>query len=30
MKVAGLEYALGMATTASGKFVVVALPMPQG
>ena len=30
MRVAGLEYALGMATTASGKFVVVALPMPQG
>ncbi len=30
MRVAGLEYALGLATTASGKFVVVALPMPQG
>ncbi len=24
------EYALGMALTASGKFVVAALPMPQG
>jgi PAS domain S-box-containing protein len=30
MRVAGLEYALGMAATTSGKFVVVALPMPQG
>ena len=30
MRVAGREYALGMAATASGKFVVVALPMPQG
>jgi PAS domain S-box-containing protein len=30
MRVAGQEYALGMATTASGKLVVVALPMPQG
>lgn len=30
MRVAGLEYALGMAATPSGKFVVVALPMPQG
>jgi len=30
MRVAGKEYALGLAATASGKFVVVALPMPQG
>ena len=30
MRVAGLEYALGRAATASGKFVVVALPMPEG
>jgi PAS domain S-box-containing protein len=30
MEVAGQEYALGMAATASGKAVVVALPMPQG
>ncbi len=30
LKVAGQEYALGMAATASGKVVVVALPMPQG
>ena len=30
MKMAGQEYALGMAPTASGKVVVVALPMPQG
>ncbi len=30
LKVAGLEYALGMSATASGKVVVVALPMPQG
>jgi hypothetical protein len=30
MKVAGEEYALGMAATGSGKVVVVALPMPQG
>ena len=30
MRVAGREYALGMAATASGKIVVVALPMPQG
>jgi hypothetical protein len=30
MKVAGEEYALGMASGASGKAVVVALPMPQG
>jgi hypothetical protein len=30
MSVAGQEYALGMAATPSGKFVVVALPMPQG
>jgi two-component system, NtrC family, nitrogen regulation sensor histidine kinase NtrY len=29
-KVAGEEYALGMAATASGKMVVVALPMPHG
>jgi PAS domain S-box-containing protein len=30
MKAAGQEYALGMSATASGKVVVVALPMPQG
>jgi two-component system, NtrC family, nitrogen regulation sensor histidine kinase NtrY len=30
VKVAGQEYALGMAGTASGKVVVVALPMPEG
>ncbi len=30
LNVAGQEYALGMAGTASGKVVVVALPMPQG
>ncbi len=30
LRVAGQEYALGMAATASGKVVVVALPMPQG
>ena len=30
MKVADQEYALGMAATASGKLVMVALPMPQG
>jgi hypothetical protein len=30
MKVAGQDYALGMSETASGKVVVVALPMPQG
>ena len=30
MKIAGHEYALGMSATASGKVVVVALPMPQG
>jgi PAS domain S-box-containing protein len=30
IRVAGQEYALGMATTASGKVVVVALPMPEG
>jgi two-component system, NtrC family, nitrogen regulation sensor histidine kinase NtrY len=30
LKVAGQEYALGMAATASGKVVVVALPMPEG
>ena len=30
MKVADRDYALGMSTTASGKVVVVALPMPQG
>jgi hypothetical protein len=29
-KVNGQEYALGIAATASGKVVVVALPMPQG
>ena len=28
--VAGQEYALGMSATASGKVVVVGLPMPQG
>ncbi len=28
--IAGQEYALGMAATASGKIVVAALPMPQG
>ncbi len=28
--VAGQEYALGTAVTASGKFVVAALPVPQG
>ncbi|MGA9672614.1 MAG: ATP-binding protein [Terracidiphilus sp.] len=28
--VAGQEYALGVGTTASGKVVVAALPMPQG
>jgi hypothetical protein len=30
LRVAGREFALGMATTASGKTVVVALPLPQG
>src|ERR1035438_5853320 len=30
LKVAGQDYALGMSGTASGKVVVVALPMPQG
>jgi len=30
VKVGGLEYALGMSTTATGKMVVAALPMPQG
>jgi PAS domain S-box-containing protein len=30
LRIAGQEYALGMATTASGKKVVEALPMPQG
>ena len=30
ISVAGQEYALGMAATASGKMVVAALPMPQG
>ena len=30
INVAGQEYALGMAATASGKVVVAALPMPQG
>ena len=30
VKVAGQEYAVGMAATASGNMVVAALPMPQG
>jgi two-component system nitrogen regulation sensor histidine kinase NtrY len=30
LKVAGQEYALGMAATSSGRVVVVALPMPNG
>ena len=30
IQVAGEQYALGMAATASGKVVVVALPMPEG
>ena len=30
IKVAGQEYALGMAMTQSGKVVVTGLPMPQG
>jgi len=30
LKIADQEYALGMSATASGKVVVVALPMPQG
>jgi two-component system, NtrC family, nitrogen regulation sensor histidine kinase NtrY len=30
LRVAGRDYALGMAVTASGKVVVVALPVPQG
>jgi PAS domain S-box-containing protein len=30
IEVGGAEYALGMSATASGKVVVVALPMPQG
>ncbi|MGA7858274.1 MAG: PAS domain S-box protein, partial [Terracidiphilus sp.] len=30
LRVAGQEYALGMADTSSGKVVVVALPMPEG
>jgi hypothetical protein len=30
IQVAGQEYALGMAATASGSVVVVALPMPEG
>jgi two-component system nitrogen regulation sensor histidine kinase NtrY len=30
MQIAGQEYALGLSVTASGKVVVVALPMPQG
>jgi hypothetical protein len=30
IEVGGKEYALGMSATASGKVVVVALPMPQG
>jgi PAS domain S-box-containing protein len=29
VKVGGVDYALGMSATASGKVVVVALPMPQ-
>jgi len=28
--IGGVEYALGMSATSSGKVVVVALPMPQG
>ncbi|MGA3031769.1 MAG: ATP-binding protein [Terracidiphilus sp.] len=30
LRVAGREYALGMAATGSGKVVVAALPVPQG
>jgi PAS domain S-box-containing protein len=30
LRVAGREYALGMAANASGRIVVVALPVPQG
>jgi PAS domain S-box-containing protein len=30
VRVAGLDYVLGMAATVSGKVVVVALPMPEG
>jgi two-component system nitrogen regulation sensor histidine kinase NtrY len=30
LKVAGQEYALGLAPTTSGKLVVAALPLPQG
>jgi two-component system, NtrC family, nitrogen regulation sensor histidine kinase NtrY len=30
LKVAGMEYAVGMAATQSGRMVVAALPMPQG
>jgi PAS domain S-box-containing protein len=30
IKIAGREYALGLSATASGKVVVVGLPMPQG
>ncbi len=30
LRVAGREYALGMAATASGRVVVAALPLPQG
>jgi two-component system, NtrC family, nitrogen regulation sensor histidine kinase NtrY len=30
LRVAGREYALGMAANASGRVVVVALPVPQG
>ncbi len=30
IKISGHEYALGMSATASGKVVVVGLPMPQG
>jgi len=30
LRIAGMDYALGMSATASGKAVVAALPMPQG
>ncbi|MGA8743943.1 MAG: ATP-binding protein [Terracidiphilus sp.] len=30
IRIAGLDYALGKAVTASGKIVIAALPMPQG
>ncbi len=30
IRIAGLDYALGKAATASGKIVIAALPMPQG